>query len=480
MNNNPPALVCDLDGSLLKTDCLHEVLAGLLVRTPWRLMGLLWTLRRGRAAFKNALSARYSISTLQLPLNERVLSFVSEQKQLGREVYLCTASPQRWADEINDRLNGLFIEAWGSGTTLLTGEAKAAFLVSRFGVGGFDYLGDAKADLPVWQVARVALVAGQSNSVWQAVQAMKADVVDLRAPETATWPRKLLWWLTQMRVMQWAKNALLLVPLGASHKLLEMPAVLAAMTAFLAFCLAASANYILKDLADVAHDRAHPINRERPIAAGRISPLWALTGSVLMLLTAVLLSLAVGLGFLAALLGYLLVAAWYSGQLKRIVVIDVVVLAGFYVWRIVAGTIAIGIGHSFWLLASALFFFFSLAVAKRFAELRSFARLGRAPAGRAYTLADQDILRTVGIAASTATCVLLSLYIQSPDAQRLYPNLMWLWGLPVLTLYWQMRIWLWADRGQLPQDPVLFAIKDPVSLSVAGIGAGLLLCARFF
>ena len=273
-----------------------------------------------------------------------------------------------------------------------------------------------------------------------------------------------LTWARAVRVHQWAKNLLLALPALAAH-LGPTPEVLGALLlAFLSFSLLASAVYLVNDLADLEHDRAHPTKRARPIAAGRISPVAATVAAAALAAGAFALALRLPPQFLQVWGGYLAITTLYSFGLKRVVVLDVMILGALYTARVVAGAAAVQVPLSRWFLAFAVFLFSSLAILKRMVEGQGVAdraeeRLG----GRGWEVTDIPVLLGFGAACSVASALVYCLYITSDEVARLYgrPDVLWL-GLPVL-LYWLGRMWLLANRGLVHEDPLLFALRDRVS-----------------
>ena len=275
-----------------------------------------------------------------------------------------------------------------------------------------------------------------------------------------------------MRPHQWTKNLLLLVPAILAHDL-TAGTLAAALAALVCFCACASAVYVINDWLDVDFDRAHPQKRYRPLAAGTVD--LVLAPPIAALLAAVgfgLATLVLPWGFLASLAIYVGASFAYSLWLKREPMADVLVLAGLYTTRLVAGGLATGVPLSEWLLAFSMFLFLSLALAKRHAELtRLAAESAIAAEGRGYLVADRSLIGTLGPAAGYLTVLVLALYLNSEKVQTLYAQHLLLWLICPLLLYWISRLWLLANRGELNEDPVVFAITDRTSLIVAGIAA---------
>jgi 4-hydroxybenzoate polyprenyltransferase len=278
--------------------------------------------------------------------------------------------------------------------------------------------------------------------------------------------------LRLMRPHQWAKNALLLVPLAAAHGAGGANALGTVLLAVLAFCLCASSVYIVNDLVDLEADRAHARKRHRPLAAGTVSVTGALVLAPALLAAAAAVTLWLPWKFQLVVSVYWLLTTAYSFRLKGIVLVDAICLAALYTLRVIAGAAAANVALSFWLLLFSIFLFLSLAFVKRYAELDSLRRRSQlAAAGRGYHIEDLTVLQSLGTAAGYLSVLVLALYINSPDIEALYhrPKLIWL--LCVLMLYWISRVWMKAHRGTMHDDPVVFALKDRMSLVIGLIGA---------
>lgn len=467
-------LCTDLDGTLLLGDSLYELLFACLRRRPLLVFIIPFWLLGGKAALKRRLAAAEDPARLAFLFNEPFLAFLRGQHGLGRRLVLATAADRAVAEAVAARL-GIFDEvlATRDGRNL-RGEAKAAALVARFGARGFDYAGNDAHDLPVWAQARAAIVVAPRGARIRDRAAAVARVEHaFDAPRPA--PKALL---RALRPHQWAKNALVFLPVIAAHRIAEPLVLGEALLAFVAMCLAASAGYVANDLLDLQADRAHPRKRRRPFASGSLPvPLGPPLAAVL-LLPALVVAAAVGVWLLAWVLLYLALTLAYSMWLKRKVLIDVFVLAGLYTHRILAGAIATGIAPSFWLLALSMFFFLSLAMLKRYSELvRAMPDAGSGTDGqpglRGYRAEDLDTLGSLGAASGFSAVFVLALYIESENVRALYrtPEIFWL-CCPLL-LYWISRMWVGARRGKIDDDPLVFALRERVSLGVLALLAGL-------
>jgi 4-hydroxybenzoate polyprenyltransferase len=280
-----------------------------------------------------------------------------------------------------------------------------------------------------------------------------------------------------IRSYQWVKNLLVFVPLLASHRIDEFQPWFASVLAFVAFSLCASAIYLANDILDIEADRRHPRKRFRPFASGEVSVPAGVALSVLLLVAAFSVAVA-GLSWQSAmvLLIYLVLTTSYSMALKSKPVVDVFLLTALYVLRVVAGSVATGIAPSSWLLAFALFFFLSLAFVKRFTELTAVD--GWLP-GRGYGQIDSAWMHSIGTSAGFMAVLVLALYVNSPEVGALYSRPQFLWFLCPILLFWFTRLWFRAGRGQVHDDPIVDAMKDPFGyLLVAAAGVILVAAVR--
>lgn len=455
-------LVADLDGTLCRTDTLQEGLLALVARAPGMLLKLPGWLAEGRAGLKARVAEAGLIDAATLPLNEDVLAALRAARAEGRRTALVSAADARQVAAVAEA-TGLFDEAHGTtGGENLKGAAKAAFLTERFGEKGFDYIGDARADLAVWAAARKAITVGASPALARAAGAANPDVTHISPPRSRG--RAML---RAMRPHQWSKNVLLFLPLLAAH---DVSRFLPTLMGFVAFCLVASAVYIINDLLDLPADRAHPRKRLRPFAAGDLTGLQGAGLTAGLLAGGLVAGLMVGnLTFLAVLAVYFAATFAYSLWLKRKLIVDVITLAGLYTVRVVAGGAAASVTLSPWLLGFAMFLFLALAAVKRQAELTDQIATGRASAGRAYEPDDLPILRGLALSAGNAAVLVLALYISSDAVQGLYGQPAALWLICPLLLYWVLRMVMQTHRGRMTDDPIVYAATDRVSLLVVAV-----------
>jgi 4-hydroxybenzoate polyprenyltransferase/phosphoserine phosphatase len=460
--------VCvDLDGTLIRSDLLLESLVLLIKRNPLYLFLVPFWLLRGKAVLKDEIASRVTLNPAALPYNQEFLKWLQAERAQGKSLWLCTAANRNLADSVAAHL-GIFDGVLASDRTVnLAGSAKAAQLVERFGEAGFDYCGNESRDLLIWQRARGAVVV-QGGAKLEREAARLGNVVQSFPSQR----RPLKAMIRALRPHQWAKNVLIIIPLLAAHRIDDHSAILAGLAAFVAFSLCASSVYLLNDLLDLEADRAHARKSKRPFAAGDLSILAGLILAPCLLGAAIVITAFLPQKFWLVLATYYVLTCAYSFVLKGKVLIDALALAGLYTLRIIAGSAAVAVALSFWFLLFSVFLFLSLAFVKRFAELEALRRMQRLrAAGRGYHVEDLPLLQSLGTAAGYLSVLVLALYINSPDNQSLYSRPKFIWMLCVLMLYWISRVWMLAQRGQMHDDPVVFALKDRQSLAIAVLGA---------
>ena len=484
-------LCVDLDGTLVKSDTLLDTVVVLARQSPGALLRFPGWIFGGKAVFKREVSSLAAIDVVHLPYNQPLLEFLRQQHAGGREIYLATGADTLLAERVAAHL-GIFAGVMASdGMVNLTGHNKLAAFQERF-PEGFCYIGNARPDVPLLTHCVQPMVANPHASLRAGLRS--AGVTPVRTFSDAVSPVKA--WVRALRPHQWAKNVLIFLPVLLAHVRATGPMV-AACLAFLSFGLAASATYILNDLLDLEADRHHPRKRRRPFAAGDLSPItgvatavafFALSVAIAVLLPRVLVFLspqfpANGQGeFLEWLIIYVVSTTAYSLRLKRMALVDVIVLSGLYTVRILAGSAASGVPVSPWLAAFSIFFFLSLAFVKRFAELeglrvRSEAAGAIAVKGRGYRISDIEQVRSFGTASGYASVIVFALYIGNEVAKNLYPHYSRLWLLVPVLLLWLSRLWLLASRGDLHEDPVVYAITDKRSLLLGAVVVAIVLSA---
>ncbi|MGZ5983547.1 MAG: UbiA family prenyltransferase, partial [Caulobacteraceae bacterium] len=411
-----------------------------------------------------------------LPFRADVVDYARAEADAGRDVYVATAADQDVARALLAPLDFIKGVHGSDGVLNLKGRRKAEALAARF-PGGFAYVGDSEPDLEVWRVAADCVFAGDSASIARRLNQMGATVT-LLPPARAG----LGDWIKLLRLHQWAKNGLIFLPLALGGALFSPAAWLNCVLGFLALGLIASGTYVVNDLVDLQSDRRHWSKKTRAFACGLVPIPVGLALAPACVIAGFGLAALTGQPMLLALLaGYLVATLSYSLAIKQTPILDVMTLAGLFTVRLAIGVVCAAVLWSPWLLVFSMFIFSSLSFAKRSTELSRMAAAGleRMP-GRGYVKADAPLVFTLGVSLSTAATFVLVMYlIQDAFRHEFYRWPAALWTLPMVIALWTGRIWLLCGRQELHDDPVLFAIKDKVSLLLGAVGALGLVSAVF-
>ncbi|WP_447793372.1 UbiA family prenyltransferase [Pseudomonas farris] len=462
-----PPLVVDLDGTLLKSDLLLETGMAFIRSQPLKLHKPLGWLTKGKAQFKERLAHATHIDVTVLPYDTAVIELIEAARKEGRKVVLATASHHTLADRIAEHLQ-LFDQVLATNSECnLSAHRKRDLLIEHYSHGGFDYVGNSHDDLAVWAAARHAYVVNPESGVEKRAKAL--GNVTRVISSNPSGPKD---WLKALRLHQWMKNALIFVPLLAAHQITNPLLLWQGVLAFLLFGLCASSVYVLNDLLDLADDRHHTSKRHRPFASGRLS-----IKSGLFIFPVLLIGVFVSAwnllpwAFTGALVAYYILTLAYSLSLKRQMAVDVIVLALLYTMRIIAGAAAFNLDLTFWMLAFSMFMFLSLALVKRYAELYEARRKGHTEKtrGRGYYPNDLEMISSLGAASGYLSVMVLALYIHDTVTVAMYSHPQVIWLACPLLLFWVTRIWMLTHRGQMHDDPVVFAIRDRTSLIVGAM-----------
>jgi 4-hydroxybenzoate polyprenyltransferase/phosphoserine phosphatase len=485
-------LCVDLDGTLVKSDTLVDTVLVLVRQDPMAVLRFPGWMAQGKAAFKRRVTLLAEIDVQHLPYNRPLLEDLRQKHAKGREIWLATGADTLLAERVAAHLRIFSGVLASDGQLNLTGNNKLAEFEARF-PGGFCYIGNARPDLALLTCSKEPMVANPHGALSAGLRA--ARVTPVRRFDDSVSPVRA--WVKAIRLHQWAKNALIFIPLLLAHVRSAGPVAVTCM-AFFSFGFAASATYIVNDLLDLEADRHHARKRRRPFAAGDLSPVAGALASALFFLASFATAMALphvltalsphfapqGPGPFLEWLGiYVFVTMSYSLRLKRMALVDVIVLSGLYTIRLLAGSAAAGVPISPWLAAFSIFFFLSLAFVKRFSELEAMREGTEAPEaaavkGRGYRVSDLEQVRSFGTASGCASVVVFALYIGLNAAARdLYPHYARLWLLVPVLLLWLFRLWLLASRGDLHEDPVVYAITDRRSLLLGALVVGIVVAA---
>ena len=471
MANNNITLVCDLDGTLIKSDMLFEALVVLIKKKPIYLFFLPIWLLAGKATLKENIFSRVELNPESIPYRDEVVKFLLNEKKKGRQIVLATASHISIAQKIADHFD-FFDKVYGTSDKLnLKGKNKAIKLVEEFGEKGFDYIGDNPADLKIWEKANSALVVDLGDGLVNKAEKVTkvSEVFDSNKKSFINLVIK------QIRVYQWVKNVLLFLPALGAH-IIDINVFSQIIIAFFSFSFLASSVYVANDLLDLESDRAHPRKRKRPFASGDLPIVFGLAlGPILFIISYLLAFTFLPIQFVFALSIYYVITTLYSFTLKRKVIIDTLTLASLYTIRIISGGLAVDIPMSPWILAFSMFMFLSLALVKRYTELLVMKSQNKVKAsGRGYETDDAVIVLAFGAASGYLSALVFALYSNSDQVTKLYNEPYYFFGISVLILYWITRVWLLAHRGKMTDDPIVFTGKDKTSwvlgLMIATLG----------
>lgn len=454
-----PPLVVDLDGTLIRTDLLAESICRLLLQEPLAMLATPIWLLKGRAHLKREIAQRVEVDPTVLPYRTALLDRLRAEHDKGRSIVLATASDERFAKQVAGYLKLFDLVLASDGSTNLSGEYKRERLVAQFGERGFDYAGNESRDLTVWSTARKAIVVNPN-------QRLLRDVAKVTEVESTFKDRSasLSEYLNALRPQHWLKNLLVFLPIFAAHLFLEPVLLGKTFIIFVAFCCCASGGYLINDLCDLPADRHHPQKRLRPFASGRLPLAYALAMAPALAVLGCVLARLLSTLSLGILLLYFTLSLAYSVYLKRVALLDVLLLACLYTLRIMGGAVAIAIWPSVWLLAFSMFLFTSLAFVKRYAELVIMRGVeGDHAMARSYELSDAELLASKGTASGYAAVLVLALYIASGAVKVLYSRHQVMWFMCPLLLYWVGYLWLVAHRGEMYHDPLVFALRDRTS-----------------
>ena len=454
-------LVLDVDGTFLRSDMLFEAFWAGLGRAPFATLGALRHLG-DRALLKAELARIAQIRVDLLPVNTEVLALARAAQAEGREVILASASDEAQVRALAAH-HGLSQRVFASdGVTNLKSKAKAEALTQAFGPKGFDYAGNSKDDLAVWESADQAIVVGAVDG----------------APEEATHIADGMYWRglwKAIRPHQWVKNVLLLLPMIAAHEF-DLTHLALTFCGILAFCAAASSIYVVNDLLDLEADRLHPTKCRRPFAAGTASIAAGMAACLGLAVIALGIGALLGGAFLGVVCLYMVTSLAYSLRLKRMRWVDVATLAALYTIRVVAGAAAGGVETSVYMLIFIFPVFIALGCVKRLTELTLATSDARLP-GRGYGRPDRgDLLNVAGLGVFGALLIFF-LYSVSDQGQALYPDtwLMWLAMIPMG--FWLIRMVVLGYIGQQDYDPIVFALKDKLGLGILMITLSLMFWA---
>ena len=260
-------LCVDLDGTLVKSDTLVDAILMLVRQQPGSPLQWPGWLRKGKAGFNREITDRAIVEIEHLPYNQPLLDYLKEERARGRRIYLATAADRGFAEAVA-RWVGLFDGVLASdGSHNLAGTNKLRAFQERF-PEGFTYIGNAMPDRALLEASATPMAANPHRDLRRALQrdgtVLHREFSDRKPTATVL--------LKAIRIHQWAKNVLVFLPAVLAHDL-SLRSLCVSMLAFLSLSFCASATYIVNDLLDIEADRRHPRKRNRPFAAGDLSPI---------------------------------------------------------------------------------------------------------------------------------------------------------------------------------------------------------------
>ena len=470
-------IVVDLDGTLLKTDMLVESAIVFIKRHPFQLFMLLFWLFQGKSILKEKLSEFVDIDVSTLPYNTELLKWISEKKSHGHRLVLASASHKKYVQQIADYLQVFDDTHYSEGHLNLAGANKRDRLVDHYGENQFVYAGNDNVDITIWNAADKAIIVNCSRKLRQKINRLGIEVY-----KEFTIKTNLLKVIVKaIRIRQWIKNILIFLPLVFNHFSISGEDLVNLTAAFFAFSLNASAVYILNDLLDLPSDRKHRDKKFRPCASGQLNLLHAIAIVPFLLGLSFYIASFIGIAFVYLLMGYLIITTAYSLVLKKIALLDIFLLSALYTTRIFAGTVIIDTQLSLWLFSFSLIFFLSLALVKRYAEIKNDQLLKSVQdddqvVGRGYTVGDAPFILSLGVGSGIISSIIILLYANNVSP-IIFPNSEYIWIVAAVHLYWISRIWFLANRGIMNDDPTEFAVKDRTSLIIGFVLLCLILLA---
>lgn len=463
----------DLDGTLVRSDTLIESLFQLILKKPLKALRAPFWLMGGKAYFKQQVAKWVSLNPESLPYHEDLLFFLRRERAKGKKLILATAAHRSIADQVAAHV-GIFerVLCTEEDGVNLSGKNKALAIPEE--CRPFIYAGNSTVDIEVWQSSAGAIVIGDDSIHEKASKA--TEVIKWFKPSHSKWTA----WRKGLRLHQWAKNSLIFLPLILAHKFQDYDSWINAVVAFFSFSLIASSVYLVNDLVDLEADRQHPEKKNRPLASGMISLAQGVTVAILLLLVGMWIAFRVSHPLFTVLIGYYLLTTLYSFSLKKIPILDAFTLAGLYTWRILSGGVVTNTRLTFWLLAFSMFFFLSLAFAKRSTELKLMLSMNKKKvSGRGYLTEDLSMVNLLGVSSGIGSVVIFAMYVNQPVITQLYQSPKYLIAVAIAVLFWICRVWLLTDRGQMNSDPIIFAIKDKGSYLLLAVVALCLAASKF-
>lgn len=453
---NKKNLFVDLDGSLIKGDLLYESFFNFLsndILAPIKCLAIL--IKFGLVELKSFLYKNSFLNVKNLPIDRDVLKFIENWKTKNNgDVVLISASHELYVQDIAKHIN-IFDACYGSSNNNLKSTQKLKTINNYSQDIPFDYVGNSIDDLAIWEYASNPILVNSSNYVKNKVKKLKKNFIIISNKKSLFYNLFKL-----IRAHQWIKNMLLFLPMVLSMSF-SLDLFVETLMGFVSFSLIASAFYVFNDLLDIESDRKHITKKFRPLASGQVN----IISSVLCFLTFIAVSVSISFylsqTFQAALFFYACLTFIYSKWLKKIPVVDIIILASFYVVRILSGSAISGLEVSNWLITFSMFFFLFLASVKRWIEIEK--STDELISARGYFRKDLNFITQLSFFCGLISVLILCLYIDSQQASLIYSNHRVLWFVPMIFLYWIVETLFLVSRNKVNDDPVVYALKSKTS-----------------
>lgn len=460
-------LFIDLDDTFLQTDMLYESFIYCFLRNPAIvLLCLYWLLSGGKTLLKTKLAKRFKFDPSLLPVNISILNIIKEKKLSGYSIYLISASVTDIVESIYNYYSEYFDGYFATDICTsrmekrkinLQGVNKANFIKTKFTNSYKEYVGNSRSDIAVWRICDKGYAVSHDEKFSSELK------LEYLKPNVRTKKYKLI--LKQLRVHQWVKNSLIFLPLIATHKLLPLISYFDTFWGFLGFCFISSSVYVTNDLFDLENDRGHENKRKRPLASGDLSIKFGILLQLLTFVIGSIISMSISIAFYLLVICYFIINILYSSYIKKIIIFDCILLSMMYTYRIFIGTLVANLDISVWLLSFTFFLFLSLAFIKRYSELFNLQKNNKVIVrGRGYIVIDMPVIIGMAIGSGFLSVLVLDIYLNSEEVKNTFQTIWFAYFCLPILLYWLSRIFIKATRGDLIEDPVLYAIKDKTSI----------------
>ena len=454
-------LIVNLDKTLINSNIFHEIFLSACSKN-WRVLFkfFIWFLCR-KKNLKEKLNSYSDINVKCLPYNKGVLRYIRQHQKEGGFTTLLVESNKDVAKKIVEYLKlSNVIKISSSKKISLNKNPKENFLKNRYGFKKYDFMGSSLNDLPFWKNANKAISVGANSITARACNQINSNYHHIKLHSAKN---TFFTFIKAMRAYHWIKNLIIFIPMLAAHQI-TTDNFISSFYAFIVFSLVASSVYIINDLLDLNTDRIHQYKKFRPIASGIISIKEAFIFFQILFFIGIIFSFLIGFSFLVLIIAYYTLTFLYSLILKKIIILDISILALFYTIRIFAGSITTQIEISFWLFVFSIFFFLSLAALKRQSELVDLKNKKKTNIlRRGYNVKDLSMINIISFCSGFASILVAMFYINSTAAIVLNAKPWTLWFAYIILIFWLIRMFFSSINGKINVDPIIYAIYDNLS-----------------